>query len=211
MRQRSKCCGAGRARLPMIGAVVVLLLDAAIASERFDTRTIWLQRDLHTLRAQVERAPRASSFDLKDLERRLHGRRLAAPRDSRLQELELEARRLRWQADRAASRRADAPRGSAPMIAAAPVGRPGTAHIIAAAPPERSYLGQRLVLLQRTVAEIEARLDAGDTTAAARLLETARADLVTLRSVFDRAIADDPNIVALDAQIKALGGALSGR
>ncbi|MGH6901750.1 MAG: hypothetical protein ACREIR_03325, partial [Geminicoccaceae bacterium] len=96
------------------------------ALDRAGGRTFELQRDLRTVRPRVEREPRASAYDLERLQRRLHERRVEAPRDPRLQRLEIEARELRWQADRAARRRTtvgDPPRASA-LTVRAPIEQP---------------------------------------------------------------------------------------
>jgi hypothetical protein len=99
-------------------ALAVLISSAPGAAGALDgsgERTFELQRDLRTVRPRVEREPRAAAYDLQALQRRLHERRIEAPRDPRLQRLEIEARQLRWQADRAARRRAaaaDLPRAS---------------------------------------------------------------------------------------------------
>jgi hypothetical protein len=198
--------------------VLAMLIGAPLgvsARDRSGARTFDLQRDLRTVRPQVERAPRASSFDLKELQRRLHDRRIDDPRDPRLQELGLELHHLRAKADRAARGPSAAalPRSS-PLSAPAPVEKPrylGGAHTPAAAPPARPYFGQRVVALQRSVAEIERRLAQGDVPAAARLLEAAEADLATLRAAFNGAVADDPNLSALEAQIRALEQQLAPR
>jgi hypothetical protein len=68
-----------------------------------------------------------------------------------------------------------------------------------------------VVALQRSVAEIERRLAQGDTTAASRLLEAVETDLATLRGVFSSAVADDPNLIALEGQIRALKEQLAPR
>jgi hypothetical protein len=195
-------------RLIVVAILIAVPLAAASALDRAGGRTFELQRDLRTLRQQVERAPRASSFDAKELQRRLHDRRIDDPRDLRLQGLAIELRHLRAKADRAARRPGAAalPRNS-PLSAPAPIVKPrylGGAHTPAAAPPARPYFGQRVVALQRSVAEIERRLARGDTAAAALLLEAVEADLDALRGIFDSAVADDPNLSALEAQIRAL-------
>ena len=82
-----------------------------------DARTFELQRDLRTLRARVERAPRAASFDLRNCQRRVRAQRTEDPRDSRLQELALELDQLRAKADRAARNSATAsPRRTAAQL-----------------------------------------------------------------------------------------------
>ena len=195
-------------------AVVCLILAGALlaaplgALDRSGARRLELQRDLRSIRSQIERAPRASSFDLENLQRRLHEQRIDEPREPGLQELALELRHLRAKSDRVARRSSTAvlPRHS-PLSTPAPMEKPrylGGAHTPAAAPPARSYFGQRVVTLQRSVAEIERRLAQGDTTGAARLLEAVEADLATLRGLFGSAVAADPNLSALEAQIRAL-------
>jgi hypothetical protein len=191
---KGKNFGATGARLLLVAILTAAPLGSALGFDRSGARTFDLQRDLRAVRPQVERAPRASSFDLKELQRRLHDRRIDAPRDPRLEGFALELRRLRAAADRAAARRPGAavlPR-AAPLSSPAPIEKPRYlgAHTPTAAPPARRYFGQRVVALQRSVAEIERRLAQRDTAAAARLLE---ADLATLRAAFSPA-ADDPNV-----------------
>jgi hypothetical protein len=212
---RSKDLRTALAHLFLAAALTANPLEIAGATDRSDPRRLELQRDLRSVWSRVERAPRASSFKLTDLQRRLHGLRIEAPRDPRLQELEIELRRLRAQADRNADRAGAAvlPRTS-PLGTNEPIEKPrylGGAHTPAAATPARPYFGQRLVALQRTVAASERGLELGDTTAAARLLESARGDLAILRTVFDDAVAEDPNLIALEERIRALEERLTRR
>jgi hypothetical protein len=141
----------------------------------------------------------------------VHDLRIDAPRDPRVQALQTELRRLRAKADR----NADRPGATMlPLADPAPIEKPrylGGAHTPAAATPTRSYFGGRLVALQRTVAAIERDLELGDTAAAARLLETARVDLATLRRVFDDAITEDPNLIALEERIRKIEERLAPR
>lgn len=196
---RSKLNASPVVRLLLVGALIASPLQLAGAFDRSGARTLELQRDLRSVRSRVERAPRASSFDLENLQRRLHDQRIEQPRDPRLQELEIELRRLRAKAERAARRPIEKPRYL------------GGAHTPAGAQPARPYFGQRLVALQRNLAEIERRLELGDTTAAARLLEAAQNELATLRRAFDSGVAEDPNLIALEDQIRALNEQLAGR
>jgi hypothetical protein len=204
----------GKRGVAAIGCLLTIVVLSASpptparAIDRSDARLLELQRDLRSVRPRVEGAPRASSFDLENLQRRLHDLRINEPRDPRVQELEIELRRLRAKADRNADRPGATmlPRTS-PLADPTPIEKPrylGGAHTPAAARPARSYFGGRLVALQRTVAAIERALELGDTAAAARLLETARSELATLRRVFDVAIANDPNLIALEDRIRAL-------
>ena len=190
-------------------------LAPATAIDRSDARVLELERDLRSVRSRVERASRASSFDLENLDRRLHDLRIDDFRNPRVQELEVELRRLRAKADRTTERPGIAalPRTS-PLADPAPIEKPrylGGAHTPAAATPARSYFGGRLVALQRTVAAIERDLDHGDTAAAARLLETARVDLATLRRLFDDAVAEDPNLIVLEKRIREVEERLAPR
>ena len=199
-------CGATFGRLLTIAVLSGSPLATASAIDRSDPRTLELQRDLRSVQSRVERTPRASSFELKELRRRLHEEQIEAPRDLRLHQLEIELRRLRAQADRNADRPSAAVRPrTSPLAAHAPIQKYlGGAHTAAAATSARPYFGQRLVALQRTVAAIERRLEVGDTMTAARLLERAQVDLATLRRVFDDAVAGDPNLIVLDERIRAL-------
>lgn len=206
--RKSKNYTGASVRLIVVAMLIAAPLGAVSGLDISGARVFELQRDLRTVRPEVERAPRASSFQLKELQRRLHERRSDHPHDPRMQELAIELRHLRAKADRAARGPSAAalPRSS-PLSLPAPIEKPrylGGAHTPAAAPPARPYFGQRVVALQRSVAEIERRLAEGDKTAAARLLEAVEADLATLQGIFDSAVADDPNLSALEAQIRTL-------
>lgn len=205
--------GAGVARLILLSVLMAAPLGTTSGFDRSGARTFELQRDLRTVRPQVERVPRASSFELKELQRRLHDRRIDNPRDPRLQGLGLELCELRAKAERAARRPAvaDLPRRS-PLSVPAPIEKPrylGGSHT--AALPARPFFGQRVIALQRSVAEVERRLAQDDTAAAARLLEATAADLATLRGVSGSAAAEDPNLIALEGQIRALEEQLAPR
>jgi hypothetical protein len=201
------------ARLILVAVLIGSPFGAAGGSGS-DARTSELQRELRTLRPRVERAPRAARFELENLQRRLGAQRTENPRDPNLEELALELARLRAEADRAARRpttrgfgSASAPRrGSTPVErgywqgAAAPAG----------SPPARPYLGQRVVAMQRSAAEIGRRLERGDTAAAARLLDAVKADMATLQAVFSDLVAEDPNMIALESEIRAFEHRLRG-
>jgi hypothetical protein len=206
-----------RSKLP--ASIIVRLIALALLSaspfgavgalDRAGGLTFELQRDLRTVRPRVEREPRASAYDLERLQRRLHERRIEAPRDPRLQRLEIEARHLRWQADRAARRRAtlgDPPRASA-LTVRAPIEQPrdsGGAHT---SPDRRTAaldLGRRVVSIQQRIGAIGQRLDRGEVAAAAQLLERAGAELAGLRGASSDALVNDPNLLALDLQLGAL-------
>ena len=212
---RSKRRVATLVPLGMVTALSASALEVAHAVDRSAARSLALERDLRSVRSRVERAPRASSLDLEDLQRRLHEQRIEDPTDPRLQELQIELRQLRAQADRAAGRPGVAPvlPRISPLSVREPVEKPrylGGAHTRPGVQPARPYSGQRLVVLQRNVAEIERRLERGETAAAARLLEAAQADIASLRRIFDSAGAADPNLIALEDRIEALKQRLAG-
>jgi hypothetical protein len=198
---RGRTCG--RLVWMLVAVLTASPLGTAGGFADSDARTLELQRDLHVLRARVERAPRAASFDLRNLQRRVHAQRTEDPRDSRLQELALELAQLRAKADRAARNSATA----SPRSTAAQLDTPGYSHTGPTpdrASAARPYLGQRVVAMQRSAAEIERRLDRGDTAAAARLLQAVESDVATLRAVFSDVVAKDPNMIALEREIRAL-------
>jgi hypothetical protein len=203
-------------------AITRLILVAVLIGSPFGAaggsgsgaHTSELQRELRTLRARVERAPRAARFELVNLQRRLRVQRTENPRDPNLEELALELAQLRAEADRAAPRSTAPGLGpeSSPRRGSAPVERGywQEAAAPAGSPPARPYLGQRMVALQRSAAEIGRRLERGDTAAAARLLEAVKADMATLRAVFSTLVAEDPNMIALEGEIGAFEHRLSG-
>jgi hypothetical protein len=195
-------------RLILGAALLASAHGTAGALDRSGARIFELQGDLRTVRPRTLREPRASAYDLRNLERRLHEAQLDAPRDPRLPSLEIEARELRWQADRTARRRttaADLPR-SAALSARTPVEQPaylGGGHTLPGAAPAPDF-GRRVIALQQRIGEIEVRLEVDDAAGADRLLEAAAADLAVLRGALSKAIADDPNLLALAAQLDAL-------
>ncbi|MGH6918165.1 MAG: hypothetical protein ACREJ0_10730, partial [Geminicoccaceae bacterium] len=65
-------------------------------------------------------------------------------------------------------------------------------------------LGRRVVSIQRRIGAIEQRLERGEVAAAAQLLERAGAELAGLRGAASDALANDPNLLALDRQLGAL-------
>jgi hypothetical protein len=203
------CRASPLVRLMLAAALIASAPGSAHAFDRSGARIFELQRDLRTVRPRTLREPRASAFDLRNLERRLHEARLNAPRDPRLPSLELEARELRWQADRSARKAAtagDSPR-SAALTGPAPVEQPaylGGTHALPGAAPAASGFGRRVIALQRRIGEIEARFQQDDAAGAGRLLAAAVADLAVLRGALGDTVADDPNLLALGAQIAAL-------
>lgn len=191
-------------------AVVAGSSGLAVALDRGGARTSDLQRDLRVVRPRTLREPSAAAYDLKNLQRRLRQQQIEAPRDPRVPELEIEARRLRWQADRAARPAESSPH--LPPASALATGAPieklrylGGAHTPSEIPSAGPDFGRRMVALQRDLAEIEGeRLVQGEAVAAAELIEAAEADLSALRGALSAVVANDPNLLALEAQLDAL-------
>jgi hypothetical protein len=200
---RSKRRGSVLVHLSLVALLITSPFGAVGAFDRAGGRTFELQRDLRAVRPRVEREPRASAYDLERLQRRLHERRIEAPRDPRLQRLEIEARQLRWQADRAARRAtaADLPRALTMRAAPAPIAQPRYLGDADTPPRDQTAaldLGRRVVSIQQRIGAIEQRLERGEVAAAARLLESAGAELAFLRGASSDALANDPNLLALD-------------
>jgi hypothetical protein len=202
------------ARLLLVAVLIGGPFGTAGGFDDNGTGTSELQRELRTLRARVERAPRAAGFELENLQRRLRAQRTEHARDPNLEELALELAQLRAEADRAARRSATPALGpsSSPRRGSAPIEREywERAAAPAGSPPARHYLGQRMVALQKSAAEIGRRLERGDTAAAARLLEAVEADMATLQAVFSNLVAEDPNMIALRSEIRTFEHRLRG-
>lgn len=193
-------------RLITLGLTVAA--TSSLAADRSSVGTSHLQRDLRGLSTRVERAPRASTGDLKRAERRLHDQWIDTPRDPRLPRLEIEIRDLRWQADRAARRRiGTAARGAPPAVTISSVAKPrylGGSHTRTPEGASALDLGQRVIALQADLRLVDEHLRRGEAVAAAELLASAAAGLERLRGGLSPTVADDPNLVALDRQIGAL-------
>jgi hypothetical protein len=203
----------------LIGAALVWALATGAAAstqapERSGARTWGLQREVQILRPRALRTPGAAAYDLERVQRALHQQRIEAPRDPRLDRIEVETRQLRWQADRAArqARTMARPRTSA-LAGEDPPGRPrypGDAYTHAV-PPTAADVGLRIIALERDAAAIARRLAAGDISATARLLAAAEAEFAAVRGALSDATATDPNLVALDARLAGLRRALEQR
>jgi hypothetical protein len=71
-----------------------------LAGEPKGPGSLGIEHDLRAIRTRIDRAPRASSFDLDRVERDLWEHRLDAPKDPKVLHLEREIRDLRHDADR---------------------------------------------------------------------------------------------------------------
>jgi hypothetical protein len=192
-----------------IAAMMVAALVAMppAASHAGDLRGVWiegLRSELYGLRTRVERAPRASVYDLKQLRRRLAERRVETPGDPRLDRLELQRRHEQWRAERIlrqAKLAADRAGLEAARVRLAPADylrAPTDLDIRRTALPIGT--GKRFMLVQTGLRDARASLDLGRPEAAAQQLAQADAELRDLKKTW----ADDPNLIALEAEIAAL-------
>jgi hypothetical protein len=200
MRQRKR---------PAAGALVVagLVAMAPVASQAGDLRGVrieGLRSDLYGLRTRVERAPRASVYDLKQLQRRLAEQRVETPGDPRLDRLELQRRHAQWRAERIlrqatlAAERAELGAVRDRLAPPAYLRAPTDLDIRGTALPIGT--GKRFLFVQTGLRDARAALDVGRPGAAAERLAQADAELRDLKEVW----AGDPNLMALEAEIAAL-------
>jgi hypothetical protein len=164
-----------------------------------------LRGDLQAVRARSLQAPRASVYDLTQLRRRLAEQRAATPDDPRLERLELERRHDQWQAERAL--RQGRGRASQALLEDAPERLATPAYL--RAPTDLDLrgsalpigTGKRFLFVQGGLRDARAALERGERGAAAGHLARAESDFGALQT---EASADDPNLVALAAEIAAL-------
>lgn len=195
------------------GALLLALPHAAPASHAGDLRGARIESlrgELQSLRRHALRAPRATVHDLKQLQRRLAERRVETPDDPRLDRLELQRRHVQWQAQRALRQgRAAASRArlaeARDQLAMPGYLRPATdLDIRGAALPIGT--GKLFLFIQSGLGEARAALDRGQPGVAAGHLQRAESGYRALR---DEARAEDPNLVALEAEISALRAQLA--
>jgi hypothetical protein len=202
--------GSPKAAPRLVLAVALLMLaggvgQASLAGDLRGARVESLRSDLRGLRGRIEGAPRASLYDLKQLERRLAEQRVERPDDPRQGRLELELRHERWRAERilrqhelaqvrarlAASRDQRAPPGY--------LRAPTDLDIRGAALPIGT--GKLFLFIQSGLRATRAALERGRHGPAAGYLAEAERGFRALRT---GAHADDPALVALAAEIAAL-------
>jgi hypothetical protein len=195
----------------LVLAVALLMLDggvgqASLAGDLRGARVESQRSDLRGLRGRIDDAPRASVYDLKQLERRLAEQRVDRPDDPRQGRLELELRHERWRAERIL-RQDDLAQVRARLAASrdqlAPPGyrrAPTDLDIRGSALPIGT--GKLFLFVQTGLRDVRAALDRGRTRAAAGQLAAAEAGLRALRSAW----AGDPNLLALEAELAELAG-----
>ncbi len=183
----------------LIGLALTLLCAPA-ASGAGDLHGVRIESLRGELQGQRGRAPRARVYELKQLERRLDEQRVDTPDDPRLEGLELQRRHDQWQAERALrqgrARLAGAGDGLAePGYLRAPTDLDirGTALPIGT--------GKLFLFIQSGLRDARAALGDGQQGVAARHLAAAESGY---RALSAEAAAEDPNLVALAAEIAAL-------
>jgi hypothetical protein len=185
--------------------------QASLAGDLRGARVEGLRSDLRGLRARIDDAPRASVWDLKQLERRLAEQRIERPHDPRLDRLELQLRDERWRAERSL-RQADLAQARARLAASRDQLAPPS---YLRAPTDLDIRGRALpigtgklfLFLQTGLRDARAALDRGRTGVAAGQLAAVEAGLRTLRSGW----TGDPNLVALEAELAELAGRVTAK
>ena len=193
----------------VLAALVALAPTASPAADLRGVRIEALRSDLYGLRTRVERAPRASVYDLKQLHRRLAEQRAARSGDPRLDRLELQRRHAQWRAERIL-RRASLAADRAGLEAArdrfAPpddLRAPTDLDLRGAALPIGT--GKRFLFVQTGLRAARAALEVGRHAAAAETLASAAAALRDLKTELEAQVAtEDPNLVALEAELAEL-------
>ena len=199
---------AGKA-LGLGGLALVLALSCTPApSHAGDLRGLrieGLRGAVQGLRWQAERAPRASLFELKRLQRRLAEQRALTPDDPRLGALETQRRHAQWRAERALARQQllRAPRGG--LEVPDELRAPTASDLRASTLPIGT--GKHFLLIQSGLREARAAIDRGRMAVAAGHLAEAESGLRALQTA---AGACDPNLVALEAEILALRARVAG-
>jgi hypothetical protein len=203
-RKRSRRCQALAVGAVVVAAFVAMAPVASHAGDLRGVRTEPLRSDLYGLQTRVERAPRASVYDLEQLQRRLAEQRVETPGDPRLDRLELQRRHEQWRAERIlrqAALAADRARLEAVRDQLAPpddLRAPTDLDIRGTALPIGT--GKRFLFVQTGLRDARASLDLGRPAVAAEQLAQADAELRALKTVW----AGDPNLNALEAEIAAL-------
>jgi len=188
----------------VVAALAAMAPAASHAGDLRGVRIEALRSDLYGLRTRVERAPRASVHDLKQLRRRLAEQRVETPNDPRLERLELQRRHEQWRAERIlrqATLAADRARLGMVRHRLPPpdeLRAPTDLDLRGTALPIGT--GKRFLFVQTGLRAAGASLDVGRPEAAAEQLAHAAAELRDLRKIW----AEDPNLMALEAELAAL-------
>jgi hypothetical protein len=184
-------------------ALALALSGAPAVSDAGDLRGVRfedLRGDLRSARRETRWAPRASIYELKQLRRRLAEQRVDTPNDPRLERLELQRRHDLWQAERVLRQARTGLEGAQGQLAA-PAGLRAPTDLDIRGDALPIGTGKRFLFIQSGLRSARAALDRGQVTAAAGHLAGAEGDFRELRAV---AADDDPNLVALQAEIAAL-------
>ena len=182
--------------------IALALLCAPAAGNAGDLRGVQIESlrgDLQSLRRQAGRAPRASVFQLKQLQRRLAEQRALTPDDPRLARLELQRRHAQWAAERALARAQLVRRSRAGLAMPAELRAPTDLDLRGAALPIGT--GKLFLFIQSGLRATHAALEGGRHGPAAGHLAEAERGFRALRT---GAHADDPALVALAVEIAAL-------
>jgi hypothetical protein len=171
-----------------------------------------LRWELRTLSPRIDREPRATAYDLEQLQRRLFELRVDRPNDPALGQLELQLRQERWRADRIIEQRNTARETLHPDRQGSPLPAYLSTRLDADLRGEQVPIGtgRRLIRIQSGLRDAAAQLDRGRIDAARERTAKAEADLLELRSGLADVATGDPNLVALEAELAAIKERIDG-
>jgi hypothetical protein len=199
----------GRQSVAALAAIFTVVIGPGSGSAWATDRgagTEGLRSELRTLSTRIEREPRATAYDLEQLQRQLFEQRVDRPNDPGLGELELQLRHERWRADRVIEQRSTAGEALRPDGQDLPTPAYLSIQLDADVHGEQVPIGtgKRLILLQSGLREARAQLDRGRIDAARERTARAEADLLELRSRLADVAPDDPNLIALEAEVTSI-------
>jgi hypothetical protein len=171
-----------------------------------------LRWELRTLSPRIEGEPRATAYDLEQLQWRLFEQRVDRPNDPALGQLELQLRHERWRADRIIEQRNTARETLRPDRQGSPLPASLSTRLDADLRGKQVPIGtgRRLIRIQSGLRDAAAELDRGRIAAARERTARAAADLLELRSGLADVATDDPNLVALEAELAAIKERIDG-
>jgi len=197
-----------RSRAGLAAALLAALMGLPEASRADGLRGAQIEGlagYLRGVRARLDEAPRASVYDLKQLQRRLSEQRVERPGDPRLDRLELKVRQERWRAERLLRQDARGRLEADGDLLATPDYLRAPTDLDLRGQGWPIGTGKRFLFVQSGLRAAGAALDRGRPEAAAAQLAEAEAGLHAL----EKAWAGDPNLVALEAELSALESRLA--
>jgi hypothetical protein len=204
----------GRHSVAALTAIFTVLIGtgSAWATDLRGSGAEDLRWELRTLSPRIEGEPRATAYDLEQLQWRLFEQRVDRPNDPALGQLELQLRHERWRADRIIEQRNTARETLRPDRQGSPLPASLSTQLDADLRGKQVPIGtgRRLIRIQSGLRDAAAELDRGRIAAARERTARAAADLLELRSGLADVATDDPNLVALEAELAAIKERIDG-